>query len=786
MMVLEFYQYIYAMFFKNKSIVSIILLSMYFLIGTHFVSHSQELFPPNGRLFEDTILPRIDIFIDQDSLDELLKYENRWSYHEYKADFVFSDSQGNDTIRDIGFRLRGNTSRSSKKKSFKVSFNTFEKGRKFYGVEKLNLNGEHNDPSIVRSKFCFDIAKQMGIVASRANHIKLYINGEYFGLYINVEHVDEEFVKSRFGNNNGNLYKCLYPADLKYLGNKPDYYKQEANGRRIYDLKTNKDLDDYSDIAGFIKILHTVSDEEFRCELEKVFDVDDYLKVIVYDILTANWDDYIFNKNNFYLYHDTKTGKFRYITYDLDNTWGIDWFKIDWAKRDIYQWSHQSENRVLYTRILSQPEYRSKFTYIMKEVLDSIYAPDSLQSYLHAKRELVRKAAQDDTYRTLDYGFTYDDFYESYDIAPGFDHVPVGIMEFINSRRFWANVQLETTDQLALNSMKNLVFSPDKDSIKISLSILNSDFLEEVRLYYSYDDTFIFYNMELNDDGLNGDSIAGDKIYSSVFLPLKNAKSMKYYFSITSTNGYEYSDPACDLHEVIFPDDQVTLSINEFMASNDSTIKDDAGEYDDWIELYNYGEQKVYLGDKYLTDKKENKTKWKMPEVYLQPGQFLLFWADKDEEQGTNHTNFKLSAAGEYIGIYNSELTDNKLIDEYEFNSQEPDVSLGRIPDGTGDFQVVFPTPGYENHVNKTNEISQTDIWAYPNPFYNNLKLVTKGEFNNITLIKIYNLRGQLVKYYDVAWERNLQLGLKTLNSGIYFLNVFTGRKVNVLKIVKI
>jgi spore coat protein CotH len=98
-----------------------------------------------------------------------------------------------------------------------VSFNFFFSGQKFYGLEKMNINGEHNDPSIVRSKLCFDMLDYLEVPASRANHVKLYINGVYFGLYMNVEHYDDEFTQSRFAGQ-GNLYKCTYGADLSHKG----------------------------------------------------------------------------------------------------------------------------------------------------------------------------------------------------------------------------------------------------------------------------------------------------------------------------------------------------------------------------------------------------------------------------------------------------------------------------------------------------------------------------------------------------------------------------------------
>ena len=184
---------------------------------------AQPNFPENGEVFRDDVVPRIDIHIHPDTLDWI--YDSVSSNQEFHALFIFNNGFIVDTIENTGFRLRGNTSRQSAKKSFKVSFNTFEPGRKWYGLEKLNLNGEHNDPSIIRSKLCWDLLKEFELPGARSNHVRVYINNNYYGLYINVEHIDEEFVKSRFGNNDGNLFKCLWPADLDYLGSNPENYK---------------------------------------------------------------------------------------------------------------------------------------------------------------------------------------------------------------------------------------------------------------------------------------------------------------------------------------------------------------------------------------------------------------------------------------------------------------------------------------------------------------------------------------------------------------------------------
>lgn len=249
---------------------------------------AQNPFPEKTRVFDDETLPRIDIFIDIDSL--ALIYQDVESDHEYPANFIFTRDTDVDILDTIGFRLRGNTSRYSKKKSFKIAVNSFEKGRNFLGLEKLNINGEHNDPSIIRSKLSWDIFRKFKVIGSRTAHVRMYINNDYYGLYMNIEHIDDQFVELRYGSQSGNLYKYTWPADLNYISDNPDDYKPE-NGQ-AYELKTNEEANDYSDLANFIDILNNTSDSEFPLEIEKIFNVNNYLKYLAVEYFIGHWDGY--------------------------------------------------------------------------------------------------------------------------------------------------------------------------------------------------------------------------------------------------------------------------------------------------------------------------------------------------------------------------------------------------------------------------------------------------------------------------------------------------------------
>ena len=253
--------------FRNKIFIFII-------VGLAYADESW-------KVYDDSSISVINITINPNTLD--------WIYNNVESDSLhsvivhFQNEHITEIIDSVGFRLRGNTSRASAKKSFKLDFNHFISGRDFYNIEKLNFNGEHNDPSIARSKICWDIYNESGIIAPRAAHAKVYINDNYYGLYISVEHIDDSFLKKNFIDDSGNLWKCLWPADLTYRGENPENYYPYYGDDRPYELKTNIDNYDYEPLASLINILHHNPES-----LESVLDIKSTLQYFAMNILSLS------------------------------------------------------------------------------------------------------------------------------------------------------------------------------------------------------------------------------------------------------------------------------------------------------------------------------------------------------------------------------------------------------------------------------------------------------------------------------------------------------------------
>ena len=126
------------------------------------------------------------------------------------------------------------------------------------------------------------------------------------------------------------------------------------------------------------------------------------------------------------------------------------------------------------------------------------------------------------------------------------------------------------------------------------------------------------------------------------------------------------------------------IAINEVMSSNSSTITDEDGDYEDWIEIYNYGNVAVNLDGFGLSDDPNTAFKWVFPAVTIAPSQYMIIWAsDKNSiiVDAPLHANFKISSSGENIVLTHP---DGNLIDQAPSQALEDNVSIGRQPDGTG------------------------------------------------------------------------------------------------------
>ena len=184
-------------------------------------------------------------------------------------------------------------------------------------------------------------------------------------------------------------------------------------------------------------------------------------------------------------------------------------------------------------------------------------------------------------------------------------------------------------------------------------------------------------------------------------------------------------------------DKDKSLVINEVLADNNGGLSDEDGEYTDWIEIYNYGEEEINLNGYGITNDLDEPFYWTFPEISIYPKSFIIVRASgKDRKDNLNflHTNFKINKKGENIYLTH---TSGEIIDSLEVPKSDENISFGRKPDGTNNYAILSKaTPGRSNKVNIIKEVIpekrlQSPIFSHEGGYYSdtiNLELYTEDD----------------------------------------------------------
>ncbi len=230
------------------------------------------------------------------------------------------------------------------------------------------------------------------------------------------------------------------------------------------------------------------------------------------------------------------------------------------------------------------------------------------------------------------------------------------------------------------------------------------------------------------------------------------------------------------------------LLLNELMAKNDTTISDNYGEYDDWIEITNTGIDDINLSGFFLTDNMAEPFGFAFPDTIIQPGDYFIIWADGDPEQGSMHADFKLDADGEEVYLLDSAV----VIDEVTFPELDADKSYGLWPDGTGEWEILsIATPGETNEggtgmtrpsTGCTDEELQILL---PNPLASTGVVTLHGD-EGYARLDVFDMSGRLVctpfeghlfSTESFSWD------VTSLSTGVYFLRLSQGEKMFIRRI---
>ncbi len=617
-------------------------------------------------------------------------------------------------VSGIGARYRGNTSYSGMgqggapaKKSINLEVDFTDTAADVMGYNTLNLNNAYGDETLMREPLYFYVMQHY-TVCPQGSMVRLYINGDYWGVYSFAQQENGDLIRQWCPSYDGDLWRAPNMAGmpgggpggrppggggtttggasaLSYLGTNLATY--QAN----YELKTDHSSNAWQSLIHATDVLNNTPTNQLRDKVEDVLAVDRWLWFLAIENIFADDDSY-FNKGADYgFYHEPESGRIHPVEHD-----GNESFMSGDVSLSPVQGAGDTGRPVLY-RLLRIPELRQRYLAHMRTVLEEFYNPGVMNALIDQLSALSYSAIAADTKK----GFT----------------MTAHASDVTGLKTFIANRYKYLTNHAELRPVPPRIASvlgPAAAPTPLEVPVITAQVsggagaaVDSVWLYYRAKSFGRFSVVQMLDDGAHGDGSADDGVFGASTVPYPAGTKVRYYVEARSANSAKAAcfsparaeEDTCNYRVGLAAAATTPVVINELMASNQGTLADPQGEYDDWIELLNITDQKVDLSGRYLTDDPNNPRKWSFPEGTVLPaGAYLLVWADEDGSDTTGlHANFKLSADGEQVLLIDTDANGNLILDSVFFGAQERDLSYGRSPESSNPWKIQIPTPEKAN-----------------------------------------------------------------------------------------
>lgn len=723
-------------------------------------------------LYEEDIIRRFDLTFDQ---------PNYWTQltNNYisKTDIPATLTVEGVSYKNVGVRFKGQTSYSrsgnTQKKSFNLSIDFVDPDQEVMGYNTLNLNNSFDDPSFMREVLYLHINRRH-IPAAMANYVHLFINGQSWGIYPNIQQINGDLLEEWFLSNDGTRWRAervggpggpgmnnpfgAGTSSLNFLGADTALYLPH------YTLKTAKKEQPWNELVTACATLNNPPLNLLEDSLKKVFDTDRALWFIAHEIIFGDDDGYV-NKGgmDYYVYWDKETNRVVPIEYDgnsvmsgMTGTWSP-FLKENDAKYPLMN------------RLFKVPALRQRYLAHVRTIIEEDLDPAFYEPLIDHYYQMIDSLVNADPKKI----YTYSQFVSG----------RAALKTYLMNRRTFLlnNAEVRRTGP----DISNVIYSSQngdfeapqpEENVWVRAKVSAAQGIQKVYLYFATGLDGYFEKMEMSDDGAHADDQAGDGIFGAALSGYPAGTYVRYYIEAVANDGFgtvSYMPQGAEHDVYVYQVKSATSStaeivINELMASNSMTQADQDGEYDDWIELYNKSGVDVDLSGWHLTDKTDRLDKWTFPNgTYIPAYGYLIVWADENGSQAGLHANFKLSAEGEVVILSDSTLTQ---IDRVDFGQQETDMGYARVPNGTGAFVIQQPTFQASNDITAVEDksIVDTDFLIYPNPVYQVLHIAVNTPIK--LHARIFNVYGQAILTKE--FTENTSFDVSEWQPGIYCVQV--------------
>jgi spore coat protein CotH len=345
-------------------------------------------------LFDDSVLHTLHIAVHARDWDRL-----RAGYLEndyYPADLTWNGVR----VTNVGVRSRGYGSRSPVKPGLKLDFERYSTRGQFLGLPELVLDNLLQDKSMIRERVAMAFLRRFGVPASREAFARVFVNGQYAGLYAMVEAVDTTFAQRTLGDAQGALfeYRWLRPYYGTDLGDDLDLYRPLFEPRaREYDSVFAL----YDPVREMFRAINDAPAESFRESVEAHLDLDATLRLVAAEVLLGEVDGILgfAGMNNFYLHRHSTTRRHQFLPWDKDYS--------------LVQWDYPvmagTDENVLMRRVIEDPDLRNAYAGLLVEAVQAATDADWLVHEARQAYDQIRDAALADPLKP----YTNEEFEEN-------------------------------------------------------------------------------------------------------------------------------------------------------------------------------------------------------------------------------------------------------------------------------------------------------------------------------------------------------------------------------------
>jgi hypothetical protein len=693
------------------------------------------------------------------------------------ADSVVINGQA---FLQVGVKYKGNSSYNATraKNPFHIKLD-YILDQEYQGYEDIKLNNGFSDPSMMREISSYKILRQY-MEGPKANLAKVYVNGNYHGVYTNAQDIGNRFNFDHYYTSYGTFVKCN-PQNVQTGGGSGLLYSTSDSTGYLTQYEVQSDFG-WNKLQDFIDTLNNYS-----ADIANILDVDRALWMLAYNDVLVNLDSYSGSfRQNYYLY---RNHQHRWIptVWDVNMSYGSFTMlgtntggggpggggNLNLAgMQQMDPYIHINDSGwPLINKLLANPVYKRMYTAHLRTINRENFVNADYKVYIEAMHAAADNAVSTDP----NYLYTYQNYLNNLTTTIAGGGGPpgagtVGVYQLMDSRATY----LEGTTAFAAvpPSITNVVPSNSSpyylETVSINATVSNSS---EVYLGYRYKKSDGFARTLMFDDGTHNDGGANDGVFG-ISIPVNSLRVQYYIYAENSTAGMFAPERAeYEFYEIDALIQMATANdivLNEIVASNSSIMSNEQGKFKDYIEVVNTASVPLGLNTVCVSDDAAVPTKWKFPgTVFILPGQHLLIWSDDNDNVYLDpHTNFNLSSGGGFLSLSD---TLGNVFQTTTVPSQNPDAAWGRCEDAIGDF-IINTSATPRNTNNCIVSISETEqaFGMYPNPTSTYLTI----EYSSaITRLEILDITGRTICIENPNATVS-RLNVQEYSKGIYFVKV--------------